>query len=68
METKELYSLLGEYIKNSKETDELCIFNGFCSYLKRIHCTYVTEKNAGDILTAIFRQKASGFPLRKNMF
>lgn len=65
MEASKLYSLLGEYIKKTKETDELCIFNGFCSYLGRTCRIYVTEKNAEGILTAIFRQKASGFPLRR---
>lgn len=62
METSKLYSLLGEYIK---KTEELRIFNGFCSYLGRTCGIYVTEENAEGILTAVFRQKASGFPLRK---
>ncbi len=57
--------LLGECIKKTEETDELRIFNGFCSYLGRTCGIYVTEENAEGILTAVFRQKASGFPLRK---
>ena len=61
METSKLYSLLGEYIKKTEETDELRI----CSYLGRTCGIYVTEENAEGILTAVFRQKASGFPLRK---
>lgn len=65
METSKLYSLLGEYIKKTEETDELRIFNWFCSYLGRTCGIYVTEENAEGILTAVFRQKASGFPLRK---
>ena len=65
METSKLYSLLGEYIKKTEETDELRIFNGFCSYLGRTCGIYVTEENAEGILTAVFRHLASGFPLRK---
>ena len=64
-EFETLKSSLGEYIKKTEETDELRIFNGFCSYLGRTCCIYVTEENAEGILTAVFRQKASGFPLRK---
>lgn len=65
MGSGKLYSLLGEYIKNSNETDELCIFNGFCAQVGRTAHCHITEESAEGILTAIFRQKMTGFPLRK---
>ena len=66
MGSGKLYSLLGEYIKNSRETDELCIFNGFCAQIGRTENCHITEESAEGILTAIFRQKTAGFPLRNN--